>query len=94
MRLARRCGVNVHLKMPCLVAGMIGGADSIYDMDLLRHGAMPDLFGGIRAPSTLGRSCDRSPGGTCCSWEGQPAAAGGAGPPVPLLPRGGCAGVR
>jgi hypothetical protein len=23
-------------------------------MDLLRHGAMPDLFGGIRAPSTLG----------------------------------------
>jgi hypothetical protein len=23
-------------------------------MDLLRHGAMLDLFGGIRAPSTLG----------------------------------------
>ncbi len=23
-------------------------------MDLLRHGAMPDLFGGVRAPSTLG----------------------------------------
>ena len=33
---------------------MIGGADSIDDMDLLRHGAMPALFGGIRAPSTLG----------------------------------------
>ena len=30
------------------------GADSIEDMDLLRHGAMPDLFGGVRAPSTLG----------------------------------------
>jgi len=29
------------LKVPCLVAGMIGGADSIDDMDLLRHGAMP-----------------------------------------------------
>ncbi|MBV9383028.1 MAG: IS1380 family transposase, partial [Streptosporangiaceae bacterium] len=28
--------------------------DSIDDMDLLRHGAMPGLFGGIRAPSTLG----------------------------------------
>ena len=27
---------------------------SIDDMDLLRHGAMPVLFGGIRAPSTLG----------------------------------------
>jgi hypothetical protein len=33
---------------------MIAGADSIDDMDLLRHGAMPGLFGGIGAPSTLG----------------------------------------
>jgi hypothetical protein len=48
------CGVNAYLKIPCLVAGMAAGADSIDDMDLLRHGAMPDLFGGIRAPSTLG----------------------------------------
>ena len=48
------CGVNAQLKIPCLVAGMAVGADSIDDMDLLRHGAMPDLFGGIRAPSTLG----------------------------------------
>ena len=54
MRIARRCGVNAHLKVPCLVAGMIGGADSIDDMNLLRHGAMSALFGGIRAPSTLG----------------------------------------
>jgi hypothetical protein len=48
------CGVNAQLKIPCLVAGMAAGADSIDDMDLLRHGAMPDLFGGLRAPSTLG----------------------------------------
>src|SRR5271169_6505595 len=48
------CGVNAQLKVPCLVAGMIGGADSIDDMDLLRHGAMDVLFGGVRAPSTLG----------------------------------------
>jgi hypothetical protein len=48
------CGVNGHLKVPCLVAGMAAGADSIDDMDLLRHGAMSTLFGGIRAPSTLG----------------------------------------
>ncbi len=48
------CGVNAHLKVPCLVAGMAAGADSIDDMDLLRHGAMPALFGGIRAPSTPG----------------------------------------
>jgi hypothetical protein len=54
VRIDRQCGVNAPLKVPCLVAGMIAGADSIDDMDLLRHGAMPALFGGIRAPSTLG----------------------------------------
>jgi hypothetical protein len=48
------CGVNADLKTACLVAGMAAGADSIGDMDVLRHGAMPELFGGIRAPSTLG----------------------------------------
>jgi hypothetical protein len=48
------CGVNAHVKVPCLVAGMAAGADSIDDMDLLRHGAMASLFGGVRAPSTLG----------------------------------------
>jgi Transposase DDE domain group 1 len=48
------CGVNAHLKVPCLAAGMAAGADSIDDMDLLRHGAMGALFGGVRAPSTLG----------------------------------------
>jgi hypothetical protein len=52
--IAARCGVNPHLKVPCLVAGMVAGADSIDDLDLLRHGAMPELFGGVRAPSTLG----------------------------------------
>ena len=48
------CGVNAHLKVGCLVAGMAAGADSIEDMDVLRHGAMDALPGGIRAPSTLG----------------------------------------
>ena len=48
------CGVNAQVKIPCLVAGMAAGAGSIDDMDLLRHGAMDALFGGIRAPSTLG----------------------------------------
>jgi Transposase DDE domain group 1 len=33
---------------------MVAGADSIQDMDLLRHGAMDRLFNGVRAPSTLG----------------------------------------
>jgi hypothetical protein len=48
------CGVNARLKVPCLVAGMAAGADSIDDTGVLRHGAMDALFGGIRAPSTLG----------------------------------------
>jgi hypothetical protein len=48
------CWVNAPLKIGCLVAGMAVGAGSIDDMDLLRHGAMTGLFGGVRAPSTLG----------------------------------------
>jgi hypothetical protein len=46
--------VNPALKIGCLVAGMAAGADSIDDMGPLRHGAMEVLFGGVRAPSTLG----------------------------------------
>jgi DDE family transposase len=49
-----KTGVYPEIKVGCLVAGMAAGADSIDDMDLLRHGALPDLFGGVRAPSTLG----------------------------------------
>jgi DDE family transposase len=54
VRIARPCGVNAQVKVPGIVAGMTAGADSIDDLDLLRHGAMPALFGGIRAPSTFG----------------------------------------
>jgi hypothetical protein len=48
------CGANAAAKVACLVAGMAAGADSIDDMDLLRDGAMETVFGGVRAPSTLG----------------------------------------
>jgi len=70
MRLAERCGLhqlsvdtltlsgtgaaNPAAKVGCLVAGMVAGADSIDDMDLLRHGGMSRLFDQVRAPSTLG----------------------------------------
>ena len=54
LRIGRRCGANPHLKIPAIVAGMAADADSIDDLDVLRHGAMGDLFAGIRAPSTLG----------------------------------------
>src|SRR5665648_1289284 len=54
LRLKTIGGVNAHLKVPALVAGMVAGGDSIDDMDLLRHGGMSRLFTGVRAPSTLG----------------------------------------
>ncbi len=44
----------VQVKIGCLAAGMAAGADSIDDMDLLRHGALPAVFDRVRAPSTLG----------------------------------------
>jgi hypothetical protein len=45
---------NATAKASSVVGGMLAGADSIDDLDLLRHGGMPRLFSGIRAPSTLG----------------------------------------
>jgi hypothetical protein len=47
-------GAHAGAKVAALVAGMVAGADSIGDMDLLRHGGMAGLFTGIYAPSTLG----------------------------------------
>jgi hypothetical protein len=47
-------GFAAGAKVTALVAGMVAGADSIDDMDLLRHGGMSRLFTGTRAPSTLG----------------------------------------
>jgi hypothetical protein len=41
-------------KAMTIVAGMVAGADCIDDLDVLRHGAMPRLFTGVRAPSTIG----------------------------------------
>ena len=54
LTVARTGGVNAHLKVPALIAGMVAGADCLDDMDLLRHGGMDRLFAGVRAPSTLG----------------------------------------
>lgn len=47
-------GANAGAKVASIVAGMCAGADSIDDLDLLRHGGMPILFDQVRAPSTLG----------------------------------------
>ena len=54
VRVTAEVGVNAGVKVGSLIAGMIAGADDIDGMDLLRHGAIPATFGGVRAPSTLG----------------------------------------
>lgn len=70
MRLAQSCGLhtvvaervrvpthrgsNAAGKVAAIVAGMLTGADSIDDLDAVRHGGMPELFGEVYAPSTLG----------------------------------------
>ena len=45
---------NAGAKTAAVVGGMLAGADSIDDLDLVRHGGMARLFAGVRAPSTLG----------------------------------------
>ena len=47
-------GRHAGAKVGSVVAGMVAGADSIADLDLLRHGGMGRLSAGTRAPSTLG----------------------------------------
>ena len=67
LRLAEQCGLpelaasgltvrspNTAVKVTSIVAGMLAGADSIDDLDVLRHGGMDRLFHDVRAPSTLG----------------------------------------
>lgn len=47
-------GANPAAKVLSLVAAMTAGADSIDDIDRLRHGGTGLLFDGVRAPSTAG----------------------------------------
>jgi Transposase DDE domain group 1 len=47
-------GANPAGKVTSIVAGMVAGADSIDDLDVIRHGGMKRLFAGVYAPSTLG----------------------------------------
>ncbi len=54
VRLGTSIGCNPAGKIAAVVAGMVGGADSIDDLDALRHGGMGELFGQVYAPSTLG----------------------------------------
>jgi hypothetical protein len=40
-------GANGSAKVATIVAGMLSGADSIDDLDAMRHGGMAALFGGV-----------------------------------------------
>ena len=51
---ANSAGANPAAKVMSLVAGMVAGADSVEDMDRLRHTGNSVVFDQIRAPSTLG----------------------------------------
>lgn len=44
---------NAAVKTTSVPAGMVAGADSIDDLDLLRHGGTGRLFAGVRTPATL-----------------------------------------
>jgi hypothetical protein len=54
MGAANGAGANPAAKVLSLLAGMVAGADSIEDMDRLRHTGNGVVFDQIRAPSTLG----------------------------------------
>ena len=45
---------NSVARATSVIAAMLAAADSIDDLDLLHHGSRSRVFGGIRAPSTLG----------------------------------------
>lgn len=67
LRLAERAGLselvvkcvtvpspNAPVKVRTVVAGMLAGADSIDDLDVLRSGSTAKAVGPVRAPSTMG----------------------------------------
>jgi hypothetical protein len=51
----KSAAVNPAGKLTSIIAGMAAGADSIDDLDVIRSGGMPRLFGEVYAPATLGQ---------------------------------------
>jgi len=54
LRLPGSVGANSDAKVATVVLGMLAGADSIDDLDVLRSGATGRLLGTAKAPSTIG----------------------------------------
>jgi hypothetical protein len=50
----RSGAANATPKLTSIIAGMLTGADSIDDLDVIRSGGMKKLFGGVYACATLG----------------------------------------
>jgi|NGEPerStandDraft_6_1074524.scaffolds.fasta_scaffold10407_2 hypothetical protein len=50
LSLPESVGANSAAKLTTVLAGMLAGADSIDDLDVLRSGATPRLFDDLRAP--------------------------------------------
>ena len=87
VRIGTKCGVNAHLKIGCLVAGIAAGADSIDDMDALRHGAMGELV--RRDPGAIDAGIVPALvhlGQRASAAEGAPGVPGWAERHAPLLP--------
>ena len=47
-------GANSGAKALTVIGSVLAGGDCIDDVDLLRSGALPEIFDGVRAPSTVG----------------------------------------
>src|SRR5215468_11020119 len=62
VRIGGRCGGNPEVKVPAIVAGMIGGADSIDDWACCGTGRCRRCLAGSGRRPRWGRSCGRSPG--------------------------------
>src|SRR5512142_1314560 len=52
--LAGPVGANSGAKALTVIGSVLAGGDCIDDVNLLRSGALPELFDGVRAPSTVG----------------------------------------
>jgi hypothetical protein len=67
---------NPAVKILALIAGMIAGADSISDMDLLRHGGWAGCSTRSGPRRRWARSCGCSPSATSANSTPSPALAG------------------
>src|SRR5512143_763992 len=54
LTLTGTAGANSGAKALTVIGSVLAGGDCIDDVNLLRSGALPELFDGVRAPSTVG----------------------------------------